>query len=94
MQGHVQAIMQLSLLEKQDYVQRPDVTPAVALEIESIMGMVADVETLDPLKNRLLEWLSRVGLKLNPFEYIDAGKDPLIPFYLIDHNQFVSIANS
>lgn len=32
-----------------------------------------------------------MGLNLNPFGYIDAGEDPFIPFYLIDHNQFEKI---
>lgn len=32
-----------------------------------------------------------MGLNLNPFGYIDAGEDPFIPFYLIEHNQFEKI---
>lgn len=39
----------------------------------------------------LKEWLTQIGLKLNPFRYIDAGEDPFIPFYLIDHHQFEKI---
>jgi hypothetical protein len=40
----------------------------------------------------LSNWLSRMGLNLNPFEYIDAGKDPLIPNYLVDHDQFANVS--
>jgi hypothetical protein len=42
----------------------------------------------DPQKNMLKGWLDQVGLELNPFEYIDAGEDPLIPYYLVEYNQF------
>lgn len=93
MQGKSQlAIMFLSLFEKQNKFQQTDVIPATPLSLERIMGMFAEVKSLDPLKNKLQGWLSQMGLDLNPFEYIDAGKDPLIPFYLIDHNQFDKVS--
>lgn len=50
--------------------------------------MQPKIVIFDPQKNKLREWLDQVGLKLNPFEYIDAGEDPLIPYYLVEHNQF------
>ncbi len=46
----------------------------------------------DELTSNLEVWLNRVGLKVNPFEALDAGEDPFIPFYLIDHNQFKMIS--
>jgi hypothetical protein len=46
--------------------------------------------TKQPIDN-LKQWLTHMGLSLNPFGYIDAGEDPFIPFYLIDHNQFERI---
>ena len=83
--------MVVSLVENRSLYQRTDDFPAasdyVPLEI-----MLPLQKTLDPLQNRLEEWLSRVGLDLNPFEYIDSGKDPLIPFYLIDHDQFENVS--
>lgn len=87
--------MVVSLSVRKGYFfNRMDASPAVSPGIEHIKIMLKEQETLDPLKNKLLEWLSRVGLNLNPFEYIDAGKDPLIPFYLIDHNQFANISGA
>lgn len=45
-----------------------------------------------PPTDKLKLWLTNMGLNLNPFGYIDAGEDPFIPFYLIDHNQFKKIS--
>jgi hypothetical protein len=65
-------------------------------EVPDSMGpmiMPPQTEIFDPQKNRLKGWLDQVGLRLNPFEYIDAGKDPLIPYYLVDHDQFDKLNN-
>lgn len=80
--------MLVSLLENQSLHQRTDGFPAAASDYMTLEFMLSPTEINDPQKNELQKWLSRVGLNLNPFEYIDAGQDPLIPFYLIDHNQF------
>lgn len=48
-------------------------------------------EQVDPFHNNLQAWLEEVGLDRNPFGYIDAGKDPSIPHYLVDHNQFEKV---
>lgn len=64
-------------------------------EVPESMGpiiMPPPTKILDPQKSKLKEWLEQVGLKLNPFEHIDAGKDPLIPYYLVDHNQFDKVS--
>lgn len=79
--------MVVSLVENKIHPQRTYGIPAAASDYV-LEYMVMPTEIFDPQKNKLQEWLSRIGLNLNPFEYIDAGKDPLIPFYLIDHNQF------
>jgi hypothetical protein len=44
------------------------------------------------MNEKTLEWLSSVGLKVNPFATLDASKDPFIPFYLIDHDQFKTVS--
>jgi hypothetical protein len=75
----------LMLLERTYVSKRAD---AVA---DTAIGIGHSAIT-DPLRNKLLKWLSHIGLKLNPFEYIDAGKDPLIPFYLIDHDEFENVS--
>ena len=84
--------MLVSLLENQSLHQRTDGFPAAASDYMTLEFMLSPTEINDPQKNELQEWLSRVGLNLNPFEYIDAGKDPLIPFYLIDHDQFDKVS--
>lgn len=84
--------MVLSLLKKRYSLRRIDDCPAPSPDYTSFEIMRSLPETFDPLKNKLQEWLSQVGLNLNPFEYIDAGKDPLIPFYLIDHDQFENVS--
>ncbi|MDL1944332.1 hypothetical protein FBQ99_18515 [Chloroflexi bacterium CFX2] len=82
--------MVVSLLDNRYLHQRTGEFPA-ALSDYMPFEIMLPPETFDPQKNKLQEWLSHVGLNLNPFEYIDAGEDPLIPFYLIDHNQFDKI---
>lgn len=47
---------------------------------------------IDEMKDRIITWLNRVGLIVNPFTEVDASLDPFIPFYLIDHNEFRSIS--
>ncbi len=42
-------------------------------------------------KEKVNYWLDSVGLKVNPFDVIDASLDPFIPFYLIDHDQYRSV---
>lgn len=80
--------MVVSLVENKINPQRTYGIPAAVSDYVALEYMVMPIEIFDPQKNKLQEWLSRIGLNLNPFEYVDAGKDPLIPFYLIDHNQF------
>lgn len=84
--------MVVSLLENRTSLAWTVDFPAVLSNYMLVEIMPSPQETLDPLKNKLQEWLSQVGLELNPFEYIDAGKDPLIPFYLIDHEQFDKVS--
>ncbi len=84
--------MAVSLLENRSLYLRTDGFSPASSEVIPFKIMLSPQETLDPLKNKLQEWLSQLGLSLNPFEYIDFGKDPLIPFYLIDHNQFESVS--
>jgi len=80
--------MVVSLLSREEYaLEQKDDFPVASFDY--ILGvMVPKLESLDPQEDRLKKWFSQVGLNLNPFGYIDAGEDPLIPFYLIDHNQF------
>lgn len=80
------------LFKEECQVERTGDFPAAPSDNRFAEIMPPSSETLDPQKNKLQEWLSQVGLNLNPFEYIDAGKDPLIPFYLIDHNQFDKVS--
>ena len=38
---------------------------------------------------KITKWLISVGLRVNPFANLDASQDPYIPFYLIDHDQYL-----
>lgn len=83
--------MVIPLLENKTSAKKIDSFPVTAPD--GIRGvMVSVLEIFDPQEDRLQKWLSQVGLNLNPFGYIDAGEDPLIPFYLVDHNQFDKVS--
>lgn len=45
-------------------------------------------QSYDLMNDKVNYWLDSVGLKVNPFDIIDASQDPFIPFYLIDHDQY------
>lgn len=47
--------------------------------------------SIDLVREKISFWFQNIGLKVNPFEALDASQDPFIPFYLIDHNHFNSI---
>lgn len=84
--------MVVSLLERTSFLKRNnDISSALSDYLHAEI-MHPLLEKYDPLKNKLQEWLSEIGLDLNPFEYIDSGKDPLIPFYLIEHKQFDNLS--
>lgn len=51
-------------------------------------------EKIDDLREKTSVWLDSVGLKVNPFATLDASRDPFIPFYLTDHNQFSTLSGN
>lgn len=48
-------------------------------------------QSYEIMKDKVNYWLNSVGLKVNPFDVVDASIDPFIPFYLIDHDQYRSV---
>ena len=80
--------MVVPLVEKNSLSQQTDISLAEQSVQSVFKHMFSLSELPDSQTNKLQTWLSQVGLDLNPFGYIDAGEDPLIPFYLVDHNQF------
>jgi hypothetical protein len=79
-------------LETRPPLNMADDFHSASSSVKSVAKVPAKPETLDPQTNNLKKWVDVVGLELNPFEKIDAGSDPLIPFYLIDHNQFEHVS--
>src|SRR6266545_2640537 len=65
------------------------------VDAEEDFAVISDPPTRPSigLQVRIYDWLKSVGLKVNPFDadLFDAGRDPFIPFYLIDHNQYKAI---
>jgi hypothetical protein len=82
--------MVVPLVEPKITVQRFDSFPASPAQSD-IFVMPPSKKRIDHQTDNPKQWLSQMGLNLNPFGYIDAGEDPFIPFYLIDHNQFEKI---
>lgn len=82
--------MVVPLVEPKIIVQpsNPFLATPVRLEFHD---MVLSSRRTNPPTDNLKQWLTHMGLNLNPFGYIDAGEDPYIPFYLIDHDQFEKI---
>ncbi len=66
------------------------VSPPPSVSIKS--NNLVKVKSVDDMKEKIIEWLDSVGLKVNPFAVLDASRDPFIPFYLIDHDEFRSIS--
>lgn len=62
---------------------------SVTIEDQSIEVILE--QSYDVMKDKVNYWLDSVGLKVNPFDEIDASLDPFIPFYLIDHDQYRSV---
>lgn len=81
--------MVVPLVEPKITVQLSDPFPAPPVR-QDIFMPPSNKRTAVP-EDKPETWLSQMGLNLNPFSYIDAGKDPFIPFYLIEHNQFNKI---
>lgn len=70
-----------------DYANR--YSKSVTIEDQSIEVILE--QSYDVMKDKVNYWLDSVGLKVNPFDEIDASLDPFIPFYLIDHDQYRSV---
>lgn len=67
-------------------------TRPVVMQNEQGSVQILEIEnSYDVMKDKVNYWLDSVGLKVNPFDVIDASLDPFIPFYLIDHNQYHSV---
>jgi hypothetical protein len=81
--------MVVPLVEPKITVQQNDLFPAPPVRQD--VSMPPSNKRIIAAKDKPETWLSQMGLNLNPFSYIDAGKDPFIPFYLIEHNQFSKI---
>jgi hypothetical protein len=82
--------MVVPLIEPKITIQRSNLFPAAPAQPDVIF-MTPPNKRTDPPVDNLKQWFAHMGLNLNPFGYIDAGEDPFIPFYLIDHNQFEKI---
>ncbi|MBI3167647.1 MAG: hypothetical protein HYZ22_04165 [Chloroflexi bacterium] len=82
--------MVVPLVEPKITIQQSDPFPVVPARSGFHVMPSSNKRTTLPTDN-LKQWLTHMGLNLNPFGYIDAGEDPFIPFYLIDHNQFKKI---
>ena len=82
--------MVLPLIEPKTSVQQSDPYP-MATARSGFRGMTSSIIRTNLPTENLKQWFAHMGLNLNPFGYIDAGEDPFIPFYLIDHNQFEKI---
>lgn len=50
----------------------------------------ADLYRQGGLENDLEKWLDKLGIRFNPFasQFLDAGADPRLPFYLVGHKDF------
>lgn len=83
-------LMVVPLIEQKTSVQQSDPYPMATARPDFHGMTLLNKRTAHPTDN-LKQWLTHMGLNLNPFGYIDAGEDPFIPFYLIDHNQFKKI---
>lgn len=83
--------MVVSLVRPKNSAQRSDPFPSAPARL-GFLDMPSSNMMTNPLTDNLKQWLSQMGLNLNPFGYIDAGEDPFIPFYLIEHNQFEKIS--
>ena len=68
------------------------VSPPLSAPVSS--NNLVKVKSIDDMKEKIVEWLDSVGLKVNPFAVLDASRDPFIPFYLIDHDEFRSISGN
>lgn len=82
--------MVVSLVEPKITIQQSESFP-VAPAKSGLHGMPLSKKRTTLPADNLNQWLTHMGMNLNPFGYIDAGEDPFIPFYLIDHNQFKKI---
>ncbi len=78
----LEALRSAKIYTDTDFKFIPSHQPSIAL---------AAVNNIDTMREEMSEWFQNVGLSVNPFAEIDAGQDPFIPFYLIDHDQYNSI---
>ncbi|MBS4062075.1 MAG: hypothetical protein KG029_16885 [Bacteroidetes bacterium] len=81
--------MVVPLVEPKIIVHLSDPFPVASAQPDFIF--MPPLNTRIAPRDNLKQWLTEIGLNLNPFRYIDAGEDPYIPFYLIDHHQFEKI---
>lgn len=82
--------MVVPLVEPKINIQQTEPFPMAPAQ-SGFHGAPLSNKRTTPPTDYLKQWLTHMGLNLNPFGYIDAGEDPFIPFYLIEHNQFKKI---
>lgn len=75
-----------------DHVKSPSQPATKQNQAQAPTQVVIEIENgYAVMKEKVNYWLDSVGLKVNPFDVIDASLDPFIPFYLIDHDQYRSV---